>query len=451
MIQRLRPAPRRIAVANEGNVSSLRLLAGNSLSLIATQLVTSVLGAAYWWYAARHFSPTAVGVAGAAVSAMLLLGSIANVGLGTLMMGELPRMRSDRTALIAGGLAASALCGTALGVGAGALAQYVSPDLAPVSHDSLRLLVFGVGCGATAAATVLDQALIGLFRGRVQLWRNAFFSVLKLAALFPAAAGAARGSALAIYATWSLGTVVSIAAVIRAVRVSDSGSRPLLAAQWGRLRVLARAALPHFGFNLALQIPAFALPIFAVALLSARDNASFYVAWQVVALLFVVPIALTSVLYPVIARDPAGLARITRLTIITSLAVSAAGILCLALASEQILGVFGHRYAVSGATTLEILALASIPMTIKSHYVAVYRIAGRLARALPLVWGAAILELAAASVGVQIWGSLRSFSASWVVMLSVESLAMIGPVVAATRVADATALTARLSGRRRGD
>src|SRR5581483_6130404 len=191
MIQRLRPAPRRIAVANDGNVSSLRLLAGNSLSLIATQLVTSVLGAAYWWYAARHFSPTAVGVAGAAVSAMLLLGSIANLGLGTLMMGELPRMKADRTAFILACLAATTLAGTLLGLGASFVAPFVAHDLAPLRHGTVNIAVFTAGCAATAAATVLDQALIGLFRGRVQLWRNTFFSLVKLVALFPAAAAAA--------------------------------------------------------------------------------------------------------------------------------------------------------------------------------------------------------------------------------------------------------------------
>jgi len=447
MIRRPYPAARPADVAPLRPASTLRILAGNSLSLIATQVVTSVLGAAYWWYAARHFSPTAIGVAGAVVSAMLLIGSVANLGLGTLMMGELPRMHADRGALIAGGLVASSVGGMLLGLGGSFLAPLLSHDLAVVRHSVAWVLAFSIGCGATAAATVLDQALVGLFRGRVQLWRNAFFSLVKLVALVPAAAAAAGNSALAIYATWAGGIVLSIVAVIRAVRLADRVST-FVAASVDRLRTLARATMSHFAFNLALQIPSFTLPILAVVLLSARENASFYIAWQVVALLFVVPVAVTSVLYPLIAREPHELARITRLTLLGSLAVSLAGMACLEVASGPIMRVFGERYAATAVPTLEILALGAVPMTIKSHYVAVYRITGRLVRALPLVWSTAVLELVAAGAGAHFWHSLRAFSALWVAFLSVEALVMLAPVVHALRPDSHAAL--RVSGARRG-
>ena len=47
----------------------------NAGSLVATFGVKAGLGYAYWWVAARQFSPQAVGVASAAISSMTLLGT----------------------------------------------------------------------------------------------------------------------------------------------------------------------------------------------------------------------------------------------------------------------------------------------------------------------------------------------------------------------------------------
>ena len=68
-----------------------RVILANSGSLVGTTVATSVLGFMFWWVAARYFSPEAVGLASAAVSAMSLLAGIAVFGLGTLLLTELPR------------------------------------------------------------------------------------------------------------------------------------------------------------------------------------------------------------------------------------------------------------------------------------------------------------------------------------------------------------------------
>src|SRR5512132_1838824 len=77
-----------------------RALLANAGSMIGTTAVTSGLGVVYWWFAAHQFSPEAVGFASAAVSAMMMLTSIGIVGLGTLLIGELPRQSGQRGALV---------------------------------------------------------------------------------------------------------------------------------------------------------------------------------------------------------------------------------------------------------------------------------------------------------------------------------------------------------------
>ena len=73
-------------------------IAFNAGSLMAAIVVNSGLGFVFWWLAARTFSPSEVGFAAAAVSAMTLLGTLGVLGLGTLLIGELPRRAGGRGA-----------------------------------------------------------------------------------------------------------------------------------------------------------------------------------------------------------------------------------------------------------------------------------------------------------------------------------------------------------------
>ena len=84
--------------------------------MVGTAVVTSLLGAAFWWVATHQFSKDSVGVASAAMSAMTLLGFIATVGLGTLLMGELPRLERGHRSVINAAMLTSGSIGAALGL-----------------------------------------------------------------------------------------------------------------------------------------------------------------------------------------------------------------------------------------------------------------------------------------------------------------------------------------------
>src|SRR6266853_1606802 len=97
----------------------------NAGSLVATTGVNSVLGFVYWWLAAKQFLPEAIGFASAAISAMTLLGTLSVLGLGTLLIGELPRHSGKEGSLIS---AALILVG-GVGVGTGIVFAIVAPFL----------------------------------------------------------------------------------------------------------------------------------------------------------------------------------------------------------------------------------------------------------------------------------------------------------------------------------
>ena len=66
---------------------------GPSASLVGTTVVTSVLGFAYWWAAARMAPIHEVGAATAVISAVTLLGTIGMFGFGTMLIAEAGRCR----------------------------------------------------------------------------------------------------------------------------------------------------------------------------------------------------------------------------------------------------------------------------------------------------------------------------------------------------------------------
>src|SRR5690242_19080604 len=85
-------------------VKANRSILVNAGSLVGSTAVTSILGFAYWWLAARFFLAEAVGIASASISAMILLGNASMLGLGTLLIGELPHHRGRELPLINGAL-----------------------------------------------------------------------------------------------------------------------------------------------------------------------------------------------------------------------------------------------------------------------------------------------------------------------------------------------------------
>ena len=376
----------------------------NAVALVGTQAVTSVLGFAYWWLAARWFVASAVGVASATVSAMTLLATVGMLGLGALLIGHLPRNRQrapqlvTTSVLIAGG--ASALLGVLFALAA----PLVSHEIGSLGGRVDHLAIFAVGAALTGMSLVLDQAAVGVMRSSLQFWRNTIFSVVKLAALFAAGTWLARSDGFTIFSAWVLGIAASLLAiVILEARLGklNSAYRPNPQSLSPGMR---REALQHHGLNLIMLGPGLFLPLIVTSVLSAEMNAYFYTAWMLNGFVMVVPVALTTVLYAAVSEHPETLATRLRLTLGASLAYGVAAILVVFVAGHWLLSFFGPNYAREATTALTILTFAVIPVVISEHYVALARIEGRPNRAIIPLGISNGLKLLMAAVGAKIGG-----------------------------------------------
>lgn len=404
-----------------------RALLSNASSLVATTGVGSVLGFVYWALAARLFTQQAVGYGSAAISAITLLGTIGMFGLGTVLIGELPRRR-PRAGLVSAALAASGLGSLILGLGFAIVAPRVSQSFVHISGTAEQAALFAAGVMVTGASLVFDQATIGLLRGGLQLTRNVSFAAAKLVAL-PATAFILHSELGAgIMISWVAGTAVSLIPV--AVRLRLAGTTILPRPDWGVLRGLGKSAVAHSWLNIAITVPWSLIPVLVTAIVSPSANAAFYVAWMLVSFVYIVPAALSTVLFAEVAADPQVIARKIRFTLRLSLLIGLPGMIALILGGHLALSIFGTGYARIATLPLCLLAISYLPAIPKIHYIAVCRAADKIPRAATVLTIAATAEVTAVALGGAS-GGLRGLSFALLGVYLVEGLVTAPAVVRA--------------------
>jgi O-antigen/teichoic acid export membrane protein len=390
----------------------------NAGSLFATTGLTSLFGFVYWVVAARQFSQTAVGYGSATVSAMTLLGTIGMFGLGTMLLGELPR-RSSRGGLFAATLVVSAVGSLLLGFGFPPVAQAFGAHFPGIIGTPARLVLFAVGVTVTGATMVLDEGTIGLLRGGVVLTRNLVMSLVKLIALPVVAMVLHDAYGVGLELAWVLGTIVSL--VPAALMLRRGGSRILHRPDWVLLRKLGKVAAAHNWLNLALQTPPRIFPLLVTIVVSPSANAAFYVAWMLINFLFMVPASLSTVLFAIVSAAPEVIAEKLRFVLRLSLLIGVPAMIVLAVGAKFALGLFGASYAQVATVPLLLLIVTYIPGLAKTQYIAVCRATNRVSRAAVVLTIAALCELAAVVIGGKL-GGLDGLSLGYLGVTIVEGI-----------------------------
>jgi O-antigen/teichoic acid export membrane protein len=375
----------------------------------------------------------------------LLLGTASMLGLGTMLISELPRQPGKEASLISAALTVVGVVGGCLGVVFAVVAPFLSHDFQALGASFANVALFAVVVGLTWISLVLDQAQIGLLQGSVQLWRNTLFAVAKLAALFGAALWVSHVVGLTIYATWGVGTAFSLVALAAFALVKGERSGKSYLPEWRLLRRLGSASLKHHALNLTLQAPAQIQPVLVTVVLSATATAWFYVSFMLANFVFIIPVSLTIVLFATSSARPTSLTHNARLTVGLATVVCALANCVLLLGSRQVLSLFGHAYAEQAAWCLRILGLGAFPLIIRSHYIAICRIEGRLTQASLRMIAAGCFELGASAVGAHLDG-FSGFSLGWLAALCIEALLMFRTVYKVIRPIRATSRVDQLQG-----
>jgi O-antigen/teichoic acid export membrane protein len=375
----------------------------NAGSLAATTGVTSILGFAYWIYAARFFShdADAVGYATAAIATMTLLGTIGVFGLGTMLIGELPQ-GGNRGGLITASLIASFVASIVLAFGFALVSLSFGSHYVEISGNIWRMSIFSIGVALSAATMVFDDAAIGLMRGGLQLSRNTTVSVAKMLALPVSVFLIHDVFGLAIMVSWVLGTAVSIIPTV--ITIKRGGSRILYRPDWATLRKLGKVIWSHNWLNLAITVPTKLVPVLVATMVLPGANAAYYVAAMIASFLAMVPMHLSTVLFAVASAAPEKISEKLRFVLRTALVIGIPVGLVMGVSAHFVLSVFGSSYASLATGPLWIMIAGYIPGLPSAVYIAVCRATGKVNQATILLSAFAVLQMLSVVVGGKLDG-----------------------------------------------
>ena len=404
-----------------------RQTAATTGGLITTTVLTTATGFVFWWLAARFFSRDAVGLAGAAVSAMILLSQVAELGLGTRLAGVL-HLDERPHALAATALVVSGAFAIALAMAFSVLTPTIFPELRPISSQFISQTVFVVGVGLSTVGSILDQLMAARSQNFRRLIRNVAFAIGRLAFLPLAAAGLLNDD-IAIYTAWVAGLGVSFLVVlIPGSARRGLAIRPLM---WAQLAQMAGDSMSHHVINLSRSSSLWLLPLIVTVMLSKAANASFYVALMLANSLALVASSATFTLYIVAAQTPKILWQQIRFTLALSAAAVVLGTAVVWLMGRPVLSLFGEGYAAAGYPAIVILAATTLPMAVKDHWISLQRISGNVRRAAGVASGGLVVELLASILGAAL-GGVVGLAAWRLVAVTLQASLMAAAVLRAT-------------------
>ena len=388
------------------------LLVRSAAALVSTSTVTAGLGFVYWVAAARLFPPSDLGESATAIAAMSLIAPFTILGLGTLLISQLPATLGDRATLIATAAMLSAVIGSLMALLCAVLLPGEFLGLPGIGHEVPITALFVAGAAAQGVGLLLDQALLSFVGSGMQLLRNTVAVVSKLAFLALIALAFGAPGSLAIFASWFAANVLSIgvlgAILLRRYRVAPRRLAPSRSALAG----LHIDAARHHTLNMALYIPFFAMPIVANVILGPAQAGYLYATWSLAGFVFHLPISLAMALFASGARDTRTFLMEFRFTLRAALLVCAAANLLMVVLGGFILGIFGPEYAANGRTALIFMCVGGLALVIKDHHVALARVSGRVGREAALISVLGAAELIGAAIGA-VRGGLTGLGLGW--------------------------------------
>ena len=329
----------------------------NALALATSAGLTAALGLVYWAVAARTSSAPDVGKQSALVSAMLLVGGMAQVGADSVLVRFLPVAGRDARRLTA------RLYGVATVTGSVAAVVFVvgtsvwAPSLTFLRHG-WWFVAFVLSTLVACFYAVQDSVLTGARRAVWVPVENGLVSLLKIVLLvsFGAFAGAD-----AIFASWNVPTMLAVVVVTALVFTRLLGRGRHAQPRLPGAGVLARYMLGNYLGSLCALVAINATPLIVINRVGATAAAHFFVPW---AIFNGLQLFATNISYSLVveaAADEARTDHLFRRAIVHALLTIAPVSIVLAVGGPLLLRGLGHSYAVGGGSLLRWLALAAIP------------------------------------------------------------------------------------------
>jgi O-antigen/teichoic acid export membrane protein len=410
------------SIKNIGHlIRNERRLGAMASTIFGGQVVGGITGFCFWALAAHEMVKDSVGVAGASTGAMTLIGPLGMLGIGTLLIAELPRLPlAYQRRTVFDGLVTVAVAAGAMGLVFAVVGGATLKSFMPLFNDPWSLGWFVVGSALTGVCSVFDQIMLVIGAPGAQVARNLVTGLVKLVVLVGLVYFGNVTSVSAALGAWSLGLLAGAALAITAIlkRLPRGGRQQAPYLQVARQ--YRRRALEHHGVNVALFSGSLLQPVIMGSVLSAGANADFTAIRLVTMFAFLAPFAISMAFFASSVGSTASIVRRSERVTAASLGVAVSCTAGLWFLGPYLLDLFGSGYR-SSLDALRIMSLGVPLLVFKDQYVALARAADKVGSALWVAGLGALLEVGATLLGSAVGGLTGSLTA-WISVLLIEAI-----------------------------
>jgi O-antigen/teichoic acid export membrane protein len=377
-------------------------LVKNSAYLMAATIVTSLLGYVFWTVAARVYPASAVGEAGAGVSAMAFASLIGALGGSMAVLAELPGKRRHRAWSAA---VTAPLVFTSATTAVTAIATVAV--LASTGHSAFLYRngwwagAFVIGAVATTAVQLLENVWVAERQAIWFLGASTVFAVVKLAII--ALPALALFGATGILVTWSAVLAATIAGSLL-VLVVTYGYRPSLAGFSRQIWSMREALTGNYVISVGDQVTLYAIPVLVAVRVSPEAAGWFYAAWKIGGFYAVFASAVGTSTFAEGSHRPDRALPLAMAGMKMVLPLIALGTVVTVVAGHLVLDVFGGAYAAHAYLLLVLLSLAAFPDAVVTIYRGVLRVHKRYRTAAAICWAISIVRITLTALALGRWG-----------------------------------------------
>ncbi len=359
----------------------------NAVALMFSTVASAGLGMLFWVVAARLYDVDDVGRAAAAVSAITLLGGLAQLSLHAVFIRFLPTAGEATGRFIGVSYFASGSVAIIL-----AVAFYVlMPSARFLPPGPVALGAFSLAVVAASFSGLQDSVLTALRRTTWVPVENITIAIGKLGLLPVLASGAVVAP---VIISWGAPVVAAVLVLSVAIffRLAPIQARRLrgrsaLPSQRELLTFLSAQNLTGILANLTAYLP----PLLVTLVLGPEQSGLFYVPWLIGTSLFALSWNVLVSLVVEASTDPTRIRLQLRHALRLLLLVTVGGGTALALGAPLILSVLGGRYTHGGAESLRLIGLA-LPFSVIGT---MFSVTGYMAKK---AWGLFFASLASAVI-----------------------------------------------------
>lgn len=402
----MRSSPHHVALWRRTRAAVMQhwIVVLNTGYLTVGPAVAAVLGFAFWWLAARNFSPHEVGLATAAISAINVITLIASLSLGTTMMGvPLSRMPRGRGLVTAAAILSVTLTLLVFGIALTAASLANLDVLKGIGGTAGAVLVL-IGAVFMVIGDLADGVLTSYMRNALRMLRETALPIARLVFLAAFLWLVTGGrDFVPIVATGIAAEFVSILLVgfVLLKITRNLWQRP----HYAELAARMPTAASHHLLNLTSLGPAALMPLLVAEMLTPAVAAAFYPAWMVLQIVLLAPAGASTALFALGVREPDRMADRLRFSLAASLAISVAAAFVLVITLEPFLAFLNPAYPALGGDTLKFIGFGAVGMMLKHHYMAAMRFENRMLQATPILAIGGAAEIGGAALGAYLGGT----------------------------------------------